>query len=133
MNVRRREGQSLIEFALVLPLLLILVFGIIDFSIGLYDKAVITNASREGARAGIVAQVPRLTEGQIQDVVLKYCSGHLVTFGSGTLKITVVAGKAYPDDLVVTVTYPYQFAVISRLIPSLGSPTLRATTTMKME
>ena len=35
MNVRRREGQSLIEFALILPLLLILVFGIIDFSIAL--------------------------------------------------------------------------------------------------
>ncbi len=56
MKIKSENGASAVEFALVLPLLLVLVFGIIEFSIFLYDKAVITNASREGAQAGDVAR-----------------------------------------------------------------------------
>ena len=54
IKAKRQEGASAVEFAIILPLLLILVFGIIEFSILFYDKAMITNASREGARVGIV-------------------------------------------------------------------------------
>ena len=54
IKIKKEEGASAIEFALVLPLLLVLVFGIIEFSILFYDKAMLTNASREGARVGIV-------------------------------------------------------------------------------
>lgn len=54
MIMESENGVAAIEFAIVLPLLLLLLFGIIEFSILLYDKAMITNASREGARAGIV-------------------------------------------------------------------------------
>ena len=52
--VRDEQGGSLVEFAIVMPLLFVILFGIIDFGILLYDKAMITNASREGASAGIV-------------------------------------------------------------------------------
>ena len=45
-----QRGAAAVEFAIVLPLLLVFVFGIIEFGFLLYDKAVITNASREGAR-----------------------------------------------------------------------------------
>jgi Flp pilus assembly protein TadG len=54
-NRQALQGAAVIEFALILPLLLLLLIGGIDMSLALYDKAVITNASREGARAGIVA------------------------------------------------------------------------------
>jgi hypothetical protein len=40
----------MVEFALVAPLLFVLLFGIIEFGVILYDQAVITNVSREGAR-----------------------------------------------------------------------------------
>ncbi len=46
----KQLGVEALEMALVLPLLLLIVFAIIDFSLVFYDKAVITNASREGAR-----------------------------------------------------------------------------------
>ena len=52
--IRDEHGGSLVEFAIVMPLLFVILFGIIEFGILLYDKAMITNASREGARAGIV-------------------------------------------------------------------------------
>jgi hypothetical protein len=54
IKIASQKGAALVEFAIVLPILLVLLFGIIDFSILLYNKASITNASREGARAGIV-------------------------------------------------------------------------------
>ena len=138
MNVRRREGQSLIEFALVLPLLLILVFGIIDFSIGLYDKAVVTNASREGARAGIVYRSPVLSSGDLTTavtaVVQNYCSTYLVTFGAAASPIiTVTGGGASGNQLTVTVKYNYVFSVIPNFIPGITNPTLTATTVMRME
>ena len=54
MKMRDESGGSLVEFAVIAPLLFVILFGIIEFGILLYDQAKITNASREGARAGIV-------------------------------------------------------------------------------
>ena len=54
MKIREQRGGAAVEFAIVLPVLVLLIFGMIEFSTLLYDKGVITNASREGARAGIV-------------------------------------------------------------------------------
>ena len=46
----------MVEFALIFPLLLFIVFSIIECSLALYDKAVITNASRERLKAEIVTE-----------------------------------------------------------------------------
>lgn len=48
-NLRKQRGQSLIELALLLPLLLILVIGALEFGRLFYTEIVITNAAREGA------------------------------------------------------------------------------------
>ena len=48
------RGASAVEFAIILPLLVLILWGIIEFSILLYDKAMLTNLSREAARAAIV-------------------------------------------------------------------------------
>ena len=54
-RLRRRDGgQSLAEFALILPVFLILVFGIIDFGMGLRAYITVAQATREGARYGVV-------------------------------------------------------------------------------
>jgi Flp pilus assembly protein TadG len=49
-----QRGQALVEFALVLPLLLIVLFIAVDFGVGLTRWIAITNAAREGARLGAV-------------------------------------------------------------------------------
>jgi hypothetical protein len=49
MTIRSERGQSLIEFAVVLPFLLVIAFGVIEMSSALYDQHVITRLSREGA------------------------------------------------------------------------------------
>ena len=54
MLIKNQKGAALVEFAIVVPLLILLATGIGEFGLVLYNKQVITNASREGARAGIV-------------------------------------------------------------------------------
>ena len=94
------KGAAIVEFAIILPLLLLLVFGMIEFSLLMYNKAMITNASREGARRGIVYRVTYnsdtkkmeydpLAEGQIQAEVTSYLSNHLITFSSTSTPPTI--------------------------------------------
>jgi len=51
----RARGQSMVEFALVFPLFILLVAGMVDFGIGLYSYMTLVNATREGARLGTTA------------------------------------------------------------------------------
>jgi Flp pilus assembly protein TadG len=53
-RLRSERGAELIEMAFVLPLLLLIVVGIIDFGFLFRELSVVTNAAREGARAGIL-------------------------------------------------------------------------------
>jgi Flp pilus assembly protein TadG len=50
----RRRGQSLVEFALVLPIFLLLIMGVIDAGRLVYMNSTLSNAAREGARTGAV-------------------------------------------------------------------------------
>jgi hypothetical protein len=53
---RRRSGQGLVEFALVLPLMLLLIMGVVDFGRGIFAFNEVADAAREGGRTGIVNQ-----------------------------------------------------------------------------
>ena len=138
--IRSNEGATMVELVIVLQILLIVLFAIGELSIALYDKAVLTNASREGARAGIVSP-PRVTDGVIKKVIKDYAASHLITFGSDTLDdgdITITPADRntllFGSDLQVSVNYNYDFLVLSRLVSALVGPiTLNATTVMKLE
>jgi Flp pilus assembly protein TadG len=131
-----QRGASLVEFALVLPILLVLIFGIIEFGVLLYDKAVITNASREGARYGIVYAYPaRLNTTQINQIALNYCQNNLISLGgASTPAITSSSCAGTGSPITVSVTYDYNFLVLPNFIQSLSGPiNLRADTTMRCE
>lgn len=132
----RQRGVAAVEFALVLPMLLLIVFGIIEFGVALYDKAVITNASREGARAGVVLKSPKATSTDIQNVVLGYTSSYLFTFGrqSPPTITTTGQGGTFGTPLTVTVSYSYAGLALGNLVAPLTGPiTLTATTVMNNE
>lgn len=155
MNIKDQKGASAVEFAIVLPVLLLILFGIIEFSVAFYDKAMITNASREGARKGILfncvingpdCDYSPATGEDIRDVVNDYLgvdegspSGRLITFsGSGALNVTVdpvdTSTLTTGDPLTVTVSYPYNFYVLPGFISGfMDGLTLSATTIMNME
>ena len=139
-----QKGASAVEFALVLPLLMLITFGIIEFGMFIYNQQVITNASREGARAGIVASMPRVTPDQIEEVVHTYCLNNMVTFGAPNTPTIVrppvgySATAAFGSDLRVQVNYQYSFLVIPNFISGLyqGSESFRrmqAITVMRYE
>jgi hypothetical protein len=55
---QKERGQAVVEFALLLPLFLIVLFIIIDFGVGISRWTVVTSATREGARIGAVGVSP---------------------------------------------------------------------------
>jgi len=135
-KIRGQCGAVMIEFALILLVLIPLLLGIMEFGLILYNKAMITNASREGARAGIVYDTSRPTEAAITTVVNNYCQDHLITFGSAT-PVTDAVPDACPDsgaNITVTVDYQYDWLVLPNFLAGLiGQVNLSATTVMRCE
>jgi len=134
------NGASAIEFALLLLPLVLITFGIIEFGVYMFDQQVITNASREGARAGIVAKTPRVTPADINTVVQTYCAGHLITFGTQNTPTIVNPPVGYSPaatfgtNLTVQVNYQYSFLVIPGFITGMTKlRTMQAITVMKYE
>jgi len=141
MRANSQKGQALVELGLILPLLVILTFGIIEFGLIMFDKAVITNASREGARIGIVAQDRSdisAIQTQIQNTVRNYAEAHLITFGDRATALQIptptFSGTTFGSNLTVTVQYSYEFVVIPNFIAGMANPlVMEATTVMKLE
>lgn len=140
---KNNKGASAVEFTLVLPILIVLLFGIVEFGLLMYNKAVITNASREGARAGIVFS-PRPGEPAKKAVVKNYADAHVVSFPKGVTNPDVPSGQctAFGNDLIVDVSYQHNFLVFSGLVNLLtpggsgampGAITLSARTVMRCE
>src|SRR5262245_58744247 len=90
MRYTKEAGSVVVEFALVLPILLLIMFGGVEFGLAMYNKEVITNASREGARAGIVIGTPRPTVTQITNVVKTYLTNTGWDATKATITVTVL-------------------------------------------
>ena len=139
--LQNNRGVAAVELAICLPILTLLVFGSIEFGLLFYNEQVITNASREGARAGIVAETK--TE-DIKLIVENYCSGKLINLnGSSELDSDLIITNpdedpedGFPDpdlnnDIFVRVSYKYNFLLASIL--GFTDKTLSAQTIMRME
>ena len=67
INHDSTRGQSLVEFALILPIFLLIIFGIIDLGRGVFAYNAIQNAAREGVRVAIVDQNEDVIADEVQD------------------------------------------------------------------
>ena len=131
-NTRRSEsGASAVEFALLLPVLMMILFGITEFGLALYRQSILTNASREGARLGIVQSIPAITNGQINTAIDTYLTAGGVSPGNVTRSI--VAGGATGTPVQVTLTLPYTYAVLPGLTGIVPTINLTAQTVMRHE
>lgn len=132
-----QAGIAAVEFALTLPVLLLVVLSIIEFSLIFYNKAVITNASREAARAAIVLRSPKLSVADIRQIALDRCTSSLVSFGpsSPTVDVTpATGGGAFGTPLTVRIRYVYQGLALGPMISAITQPIeLDASTTMNNE
>ncbi|MBN3792811.1 TadE/TadG family type IV pilus assembly protein [Burkholderia sp. Ac-20353] len=134
---RDARGVVSLEFVLMLPFLLMVLLGIIDSSLILCDKAVITNASREAARAGVVVRVPMMSTTDVRNVALNYTQNGLITGGTATtpnVTVTQANGTTSGSALTVSVTYTYTGLMLGSAFSALTGPvTISATTVMNYE
>lgn len=139
------EGAVLIEFALVISLFFMLVFGMVDFGLAINAKTQLTNAGREGARIGTVDLDPAVVEARVREaadnldqtilIVTVTCENPDDTpcngpgFPSGDL------GNAEAGDSVV-VTLDYKYSLITPLpgfIDTDNKIDLQSVTEMRVE
>jgi Flp pilus assembly protein TadG len=111
---RRREGgQSLVEFAIVLPIFLVLVFGIIDFSMALRSYVALTNATREGARYGALGGTKGTFPASCSNpdtVVGRVCrAASGLTLDDVRVTYPDAGGKLPGNAVVVAAEYDYEF------------------------
>jgi hypothetical protein len=76
---RGQSSQALIEFALISPVLLLLLFGIIDIGRAVFYYDTLNHAVREGARAAVQAQTPLPTNADVLSAVSRQLIGATVT------------------------------------------------------
>jgi Flp pilus assembly protein TadG len=137
-RLRCDRGAELIEFALVFPLLLLVLFGIMDFGLLFQRYEAVTNAAREGAR---VAVLPGYAQADVEARATQYLVAAGLT-ATPTFAFTapqaVNVGGACVTITGVTVGYPHQYLFIGKIISLFGGSgfttrTLTATARMRYE
>jgi Flp pilus assembly protein TadG len=128
------RGQALAEFALTLPVFLLLLFGLIDGGRLVIEYSTLANASRAGARVAIVNQSNSVTCGTVRTFKCAVAAHS----GEMGIKPADVVDVTTPDcatgDCTVTVTVTHSYDLITPIIASiLGPVELEAQTTMPVE
>ncbi|OAI41977.1 hypothetical protein AYO38_03350 [bacterium SCGC AG-212-C10] len=127
-------GQTLVEFSLVLPIILIMMFALVDFGRAFYTWQVVTNSAREGARSAAV----QLPDAQIRAAVNSSLSGldtskATITYPTGTPQ----GAKGTPIAVRVAYTFQWVTPLGSMLTlvggSSLSAPVITSTATMRLE
>jgi Flp pilus assembly protein TadG len=156
--IRRRNGRggergaALVEFALVLPMLLVVIFGVVDFGFVFQRYEVITNAAREGARLATLPGYDSqpLVEARVRAYVqngLSLSNAAMNTvMPSGAVTLThadltvprVGGGTNTVPTATVQVTYQHDFLLLGPLLTMIngswgGTITLTSSSQMRVE
>ena len=127
-SLNNEKGQSLIEFAILLPLLLLVLMGILEFGLMLNSYLSINNSAREGARLGIVDG----SNLEINELITSISPN----LNTENLKVNIIpleGNRKSGDTLTVEVIYNYQVTIpiISNILNDVV--VLKAKTSMRME
>ncbi|MEH6953577.1 TadE/TadG family type IV pilus assembly protein [Neobacillus drentensis] len=124
--MKSQKGQSLVEFALVLPLLVLLLFGIIDFGRIFHAYLTLDHAGREAARiASIGKNDTDVRQAAVDDAIS-------IGLTEGRVDVSPTGTRTSGTKVSITITYPIDFLtpVIGEIV---GSITLSDTTVMRVE
>lgn len=127
---KNRRGAAVVEFAIIAPIFILLLFGIIEFGRMVMVQQLLTNASREGARKAILDGA---TTAEVTMIVQDYLNNSSIQNASVTVAPDPPSDAAFGDPVTVSVSVP--FSQVSWL-PSpmyLGGTTLSASTVMRRE
>jgi Flp pilus assembly protein TadG len=120
--VRRQDGQAMVEFALVIPVLLLLVMGIIQFGILFSHYVTLTDAVRAGARQAAVSRTlpdPVVaTENRLKQSAAGLEASDLVITVTPLDPTDGSATWAQGGDVTVKATYPYALNLFGVVVMS---------------
>jgi Flp pilus assembly protein TadG len=132
-------GQALVEFTMILPIFLMLLFGLVDFGRGFYTWLLVTNAAREGARIAAVQSDGAVIDQRIYD---SFCDNYPSSCGIDPTKLDITKtnvqgprGEAVQIDL----EYEFEFATpigeIMQVVSggTITAPTITAHSSMRLE
>ena len=128
----REAGQTLVEFALILPIMLLLIFALVDFGRGFYTWLILTNGAREGARVGATQQDYNAIVTRIQEATGTLDQDRL------TITLTNVQGPR-GEPIEVDLEYDFEFVTpiggILNIVSggNLEAPTITAHASMRLE
>ena len=143
-RIRSERGAELIEFALTLPLLLLLVLGIIEFGFLFQEYEVVTNSAREGARIAAMIPSAGYNTGHATTRISDYLTAGGLDLSKATPAATVVASQRAIAGLnkcetvyTATVTYqhpvPFVSGIMSYFGGSIAQIPLKAVAVMRAE
>ena len=120
---RRERGQALVEIALILPIFLLLLLGIVQFGTVFRDYIALTDATRVGARQAAVARSILPESARVPNVVSKVQNA-AVNLDRNKMTITVTpvkvdgvtAGWEQSGEVTVRATYPFRIAIIGLVV-----------------
>jgi Flp pilus assembly protein TadG len=148
---RRRDqrGVAAVELALVMPILLLLVFGIIDFGITFANYESVRSGTREAARLGVVNDLTNspscningttitppatpISQADATDALVCLAKNRIGLSTSATKIRISITGQAVGDDLDVCASFPVT-ALNGLTAPFLAGQTLTSEVTMRLE
>lgn len=124
---RGERGQGLAEMAIIMPLVLLIIAGVIDFGHILRTYTIVVNAAREAAFAGAAAQ---LSDNDIRALVNDELERGGVQGGTATTTITYQSnGSPAEQTIIVNLTYEVPLLMLSLAAPSITVRTNAETVT----
>ena len=133
-RLRRQAGTSIVEMAIVLPLLFTLTFAIGEFGLMYTNLQQLTNATREGARVGVVFRTPcnqAAVETLITNTINAYAANTGITNPITTNITNACAGTN--TQLTVSTSVNHDFIALGALLSWGPNAPLRATSVMRNE
>lgn len=113
-QLRNERGQTLTEFAIVLPILALLLFGVIQFGIAFNNYITLTDAVRAGARKGAVGRHLQNPQAAVDQSVRNAATD----LKSSDLQISINSSWTQGSDVTVTATYPYNINLLGVVVKS---------------
>lgn len=138
-RLRSDNGQSMVETAIILPLLLLVTFTIIDFGLLCYANLALENGVSQASRFGITGNFAEGSSRQASIMSELRRATPTLTIDDSHVEFSHLSGNAWTSGLggagaisKLTVTYTHDLLVLGPLFPQ-GRATLRAESAMKNE
>ena len=124
------QGQAVVEFAVILPVLLLILFAILQFGVVFNNYIQVTAAAREGARKASVSRSLGTASAESAATTAAKDAAPGLNQSNITVSFPNSPSFAQGSDVSVQVTYPYSISIIGLVV---ASGNLSSTTTMRVE